>query len=92
MRVHALPEARLGVHSRGWEVYLIHPHEWGNIWVYGMEIWLTGYLLREEFRRKADVVYAGTRVFQYSRTQTKNYAVPMSHLRPLPELFERVRA
>lgn len=93
VRVHALPEARLGVHSpRLGEVYLIHPHEWGNIWVYGMEIWLTGYLSREEFRRKAEVVYAGTRVFQYSSTQTKNYAVPMSHLRPLPELFDRVRA
>lgn len=92
LRVQTIPQARVGIHSPCLgQVYLIHPHEWGNIWVYGMDIWLMGYLTREEFRRKAEVVYAGTRVFQYSSTQTKNYAVPMGNLRPLPELFARVR-
>jgi hypothetical protein len=65
--------------------------DWGNIWVYGMEILLTGYLTREEFNRRASFVQAGTRVFQYDRTRTKNLAVPVSELKPLPELFGRVR-
>ncbi len=88
----AIPEARVGLHSpRQGEIYLIQPHEWGNIWIYGMEVWLTGYLAHEEFRRKASTIYAGSRVFQYSKTQTKNFSVPVADLRPLTELFERVR-
>jgi len=86
------PEARLGIHSpvRG-EVHLVHPHEWGNIWVYGMGILLAGYLTHEEFRRKAHVLPIGSRTFQYERTKVKNLAVPLAELRPLGPLFERVR-
>jgi hypothetical protein len=92
--IHAdsIPGARLGVHSpsKG-EIYVIQPHEWGNIWIYGMDIWLTGYIVHEEFRRKASAIFAGSRVFQYSKTQTKNLSVPVADLRSLTELFERVR-
>jgi hypothetical protein len=92
VHVQSAPVARVGLHCpRLKDVYLIQPHEWGNIWIYGMEIWLAGYITREEFRRKANPVYAGSRVFQYSKTQTKNFFVPISDLRPLPELLERVR-
>jgi hypothetical protein len=71
--------------------YLISPHEWGNIWVYGMEILLTGWLTREQFRRKAGVLNAGLPTFQYARTRTKNLQVPMAELNPLGELLEKVR-
>ncbi len=93
--IHAdsIPGARIGVHSAGkGEIYLVQPHEWGNVWIYGMDIWLTGYITHEEFRRKASAIFAGSRVFQYSKTQTKNLSVPVTDLRPLNELFERVRA
>ncbi len=92
IHVENIPDARLGVHSPAMgDVYLIQPHEWGNIWIYGMDIWLTGYMAHEEFRQKASTIFAGSRVFQYSKTQTKNLSVPVADLRPLPELFERVR-
>ncbi len=93
LRIDSIPTARIGVHSktRG-EPYLISAQDWGNIWIYGMETWLTGYITREEFRRKASTIYAGSRVFQYSKTQTKNMAVLVESLRPLRELFERVKA
>ncbi len=100
--VHAtrLPEAspralsravRIGIHSpvRG-AAYLIQPHEWGNIWIYGMDIILAGYLTREEFRRKAHVLPAGSRTFQYDRTRAKNLEVRMAELNSLGSLFERV--
>jgi hypothetical protein len=93
--VHAArrPEARIGLHSlvRG-EPYLISAHEWGNVWVYGMDILLTGWLTHEEYRRKASVLNTGMRTFQYDRTRTKNLLVPISELNPLGELFEKVRA
>ncbi len=92
LHVDSIPDARIGVHSpANGEVYLVSPRDWGNIWIYGMETWLTGYMTREEYRRKASTIFAGSRVFQYSKTQTKNMSVPMADLRPLTELFERVK-
>jgi hypothetical protein len=85
--------ARIGLHSpvRG-EAYIVPAHEWGNIWVYGMDILLTGYLTHEEYRRRASILNAGMPTFQYARTRTKNLLVPVTELNPLGELFERVRA
>jgi hypothetical protein len=93
VRVDRLPGARLGLHSpvRN-ETYVIQPSEWGNIWVYGMQILLAGYLTREEFRRRSSFIPPGSRVFQYNRTRARNLGVPVAELRPLGDLFERVRA
>jgi hypothetical protein len=92
--VHAnrRPEARMGVHSplRG-DPYLIQPFDWGNLWVYGMEILLAGWISREEFRRKAYVLNAGLPTFQYTRTRTKNLAVSLPELEPLAPLLEKVK-
>ena len=87
-----LPEARIGIHCPALqETHLIGALDWGNIWVYGLDILLAGYLTREEFSRNASAVPPGSRVFQYDRTRTKNLAVMVSELKPLSELFERVQ-
>lgn len=93
VQVESLPTARLGLHSGArHETYLVPPAGWGNIWIYGMEIWLAGYVTHEEFRRRASFVEQGSQVFQYKETRTKNLAVPVMDLHPLGELLERVRA
>lgn len=93
VHVHTLPGARVGIHSPVMgEPHLIDPYGWGNIWVYGLEIILTGYIPREEFRRKSSLIQPGSRVFQYNKTRTKNLAVPVADLKPLGRLFEQVRA
>ena len=74
------------------ETHLIGMQDWGNIWVYGRDVLLAGYMAREEFSRRASFIQAGTRVFQYDETHVKNLAVPVSDLKPLSELFERVKA
>ncbi len=92
VHVKSQPNARIGIHSPARkETHLIGAMEWGNIWVYGMDILLAGWLTREEFNRRAYPIREGARVFQYDRTRTKNLAVPMSDLKPLLDLFERVR-
>jgi hypothetical protein len=48
-------------------------------------------MAHEEFRRKSSAIFAGSRVFQYSKTQTKNMSVPVTDLRSLEDLFERVK-
>jgi hypothetical protein len=86
------PEARMGIHSPILqETHLINPMDWGNIWVYGMDILLAGYITREEFNRNASSIPPGSRVFQYDRTRTKNLAMAVSDLKPLSELFERIQ-
>ncbi len=92
--IHAqtLPTARLGLYSPLCGApYLIHPREWGNIWVYGMEIWLVGWLTHEQFRAKASVLPAGASTFQYACTRTKNLAVPMKELRPIQPLLTLIK-
>ena len=87
-----LPAARVGLHCPNRDgIYLIQPHEWDNIWIYGLEIWLAGYISEQDFRRKASASYAGSRVFQYSQTQTRSLTIPVSDLYPLEDLFGRVK-
>ena len=92
IHVRNIPSARIGIHSPAFkEAHVIAPLEWGNLWLYGMDIALTGWITREEFRRRAKLIAPNSRVFQYDRTKTKNLAVPVSSLNPLGELFVRVR-
>ncbi len=92
IRIKEQTKARVGIRcSQQNNLHLIGALDWGNIWVYGMEILLAGFLTREEFNRKAKPVPEGARVFQYETTRTKNLAVPVSELRPLDELFERIK-
>jgi hypothetical protein len=92
IQARCMPEIRIGIHSplRG-EAYLVQPHEWGNIWVYGLDILLTGYLTHDEFRRKAHVLPTGSHVFQDDQTRTKNLAVAVSELQSLGGLLSRVK-
>jgi hypothetical protein len=88
----SLPGARIGIHNPSRkETHVISEMDWGNIWVYGMDVTLAGWLTRGEFNRRAEPMPEGTRVFQYEKTRTKNMVLPTSELRPITELLERVR-
>jgi len=86
------PSARLGIYCPAYkETHVISSLDWGNIWVYGVEIILAGFISRGEFRQRARMIAPNSRVFQYDHTKTKNLAVPISNLNPLQDLFARVR-
>ncbi len=95
--IHILdhPKARLGLHSPRFQhrsqVHIIQPEDWGNVMVYGLEIWLTGWLSLDEYRRRSVVLPAGQKTFQYSRTYYKNLYVPITELHPIEKLFEETR-
>jgi hypothetical protein len=83
-----LPDGEVGLHSPALDQTLvIAPAEWDNIWVYGLEIYLAGYLTRLEFHRLARRLPAGSRVLQYRRTRTENFSVPVARLRPMKEIL-----
>ncbi len=87
-----LPDGPVGIHSPVLkETLIIDPLDWGNIWVYGMEIIFAGYITRGEFRKTAKKIPAGSRVFQYPRTSTPNYSLPIAKLHPLGKLFENAQ-
>lgn len=88
----SLPDARIGIHSPTLrETHLIGAMDWGNIWVYGMDVLLAGWLTHGEFNQRAYPVQESARVFQYDRTRTKNLAVTVRDLKPISDLLERVK-
>lgn len=82
-----LPGGAVGVRSPALrETQLVRPGDWANIWIYGLEIFLAGWLTKAEFRARGRRLPAGAAVWQYPRTQTNNHAVPVTQLRPVSEL------
>jgi hypothetical protein len=78
LHAKSIPSARVGIHSPNIkEAYVIPPLEWKNIWVYGMEIILAGYLTRAELRKRT--------------RSAKSLSLSIAELHPLPELFVRVK-
>lgn len=93
LRLGAKPPGRLSVFSPARnERYWIDPRGWGNIWVYGLEILLAGYIPRGEYRQRAQRLPAGSQVLQYARTRTDNLSLPVAELYPLAGLFAQVKA
>jgi hypothetical protein len=86
------PDGKVGIFSPVInQSVVVEPGQWGNIWVYGMEILLAGYITRREFRRRAGYLPAGSRVFQYPQTRTPNYEMRVKDLEPVAGLFKAVQ-
>jgi hypothetical protein len=93
IHVDKLPNGRVGIHaSRQKEVYIIQPHTWNNLWVYGMDIYLVGWISHAEYRKHAALIQPGTRVFQFNRTRLKNLALPVQELHPITDLLDKEEA
>ncbi|RMF45020.1 MAG: hypothetical protein D6755_08605 [Anaerolineae bacterium] len=96
LRTHHMPTHRIGIHSPVLDELcvippLISPQGWDNLWVYGMRILLVGYITKAEFRQKAQRLPAGSPTFQYPRTRTENFALPVAHLHPIATLLQAAR-
>ena len=88
-----LPDGVLGVHSPALrQTPVITPRQWHNIWFYGLQVHLCGWLNKRDFRSRSVRLAAGTRVRQYVRTEQVLHALEMGQLRPLARLLELVRA
>lgn len=90
LHVRRIPEARVGIRCEArTETYLIAPADWANLWVYGMDIFMAGYLNYEEFGQRARMLPPNSQVFQYARTKTKNLFVQVADLKPMRKLLNR---
>ncbi len=88
IHIRRLSDARIGIKCESIkEAHVIQPAEWGNIWVYGMEIFLAGFLPYEDFGQRAVALAPNSKVFQYEHTRVKNLSLPVSNLKPMQKLF-----
>jgi hypothetical protein len=86
-----LPEGKVIVHSPTINRdHIVQMKDWGNIWIYGMEITLVGYITCGQFRRQSSHLPAGSQSLLIPRTDYDNLALPIASLRPLDELFSSV--
>jgi hypothetical protein len=65
---------------------IVQPDQWGNIWIYGLEVILAGYLTRAEFRRRGALQV--NEDFNQAVTHGKKKSLPLGELRPLAGLFD----
>ncbi len=87
------PTEAIAIHSEGLgETLIVDPFAWVNIWVYGVEVFLAGWLTRREFETHSRLLPAQSAVWQYPRTRTLNRAVPVQDLWPLADLAALLRA
>ncbi len=93
LHVRHLPEGRVGIRCEAMrEAHIVSPLEWANLWVYGMDIYLAGFISYEEFGQRAKPLPPNSRAFQYDRTHLKNLSIPISTLKPMWKLFESAAA
>jgi len=90
LHVRRIPEARVGLRCEAFsDPLLIPPAEWSNLWVYGSDIFLLGYMSYEEFGQRAKTLLPDSKVFQYERTKTKNLYVQAAELKPVGKLWQQ---
>ena len=91
LHVRRVPEARIRIHCDALnETLVIAPHDWSNIWVYGMDIFMVGYATYEEMSQRATLLLPNSRTFQYERTHVKNLSLLVSKLKPIHKLWTAV--
>lgn len=87
------PTEAIAIHSEALgETLIVDPFDWVNIWVYGLDVFLAGWLTRREFETHSRLLPAQSAVWQYPRTRTLNRAMPVSNLWPLDDLAALLRA
>lgn len=83
----------VGIHSQALDdTVLISPFQWGNIWVYGMRLYIAGYITQADFNRHSQRVNAA--LANLPNPCLRGEAVmrlPASALKPVDDLFVRVR-
>ncbi|MDD5467726.1 MAG: hypothetical protein PHS96_07950 [Anaerolineales bacterium] len=65
---------------------VVAPAQWGNIWIYGRQVILLGYLSRREIR--LSLLSSRPRLAPFSGNNTDTLSIPVHKLHPLLDLFQ----
>jgi hypothetical protein len=87
------PKGSLSIHSPLLkDTHLVKNIMWRNIWVYGLQIILGGYITRGEYRKKLSENLVGGQELLSGSIQRTKPSIPVSGLHPLPDLFSRAKS
>jgi len=74
------------------ETYLVEPYAWKNLWIYGMDIIIAGYVTRVEYQENARRKSRSSRNIQSSYASKENFTLPIQSLHPINDLFDRAKS
>ena len=87
-----ISDARIGIHSPSLDqTHIIEKNDWGNIWVYGMEIILAGFITRGAFFNQSQPLYNHEQTSYTTLSRSNRPTLAISELRPLKDLFRSVK-
>ena len=92
--IDRLPKGPVGIHNPfTGETLLVGPYQWGNVWLYGIEIVFAGYIRRGDFHRHA-VRPSMTEALYTNPCLVDEHllSLPVEGLKPLTDLFQRAAA
>lgn len=83
-----LPNDTIRVHSSFLkETYLVTPYSWTNLWIYGMDIIIAGYVTRVEYQKNALHLTKRSRNLNSSCASKDIFTIPIHSLHPMHDLF-----
>ncbi len=87
-----VPDGAVTVYSTSRDKPLtILPHQWGNIWVYGVHIILCGSITISEVRRRIQGVSGSERKKPRTGLNQQHFRITIRELHPLDELFSEAK-
>jgi hypothetical protein len=92
VHISPVPDGPLRIHIQELnETYIITPSHWGNIWVYGLEIILAGYITRRDYHQNASLQSPKSGLLPNVDKDVQVLCLPISKLHPLSLLFSRTK-
>ena len=87
-----LPDDAIRVYSTFLkETYLVSPHTWTNLWIYGMDIIIGGYVTRVEYQKNARRISKNSRKIPSSCASKEIFTLPIHKLHSIMYLFEHAK-
>lgn len=74
------------------ETYLVEPYAWKNLWIYGMDIIIGGYITRIEYQKNPRRISRNSRNINSSYAPREILTLPIQSLYPINDLFERAKS
>ena len=91
LQSETLPSGPVGLFSQAvGDALLVAPFQWGNIWIYGMRLFITGYITQADFYKHARRMEAENAALINPCLQDETLlGIPTSALKPPRDLFIR---
>jgi hypothetical protein len=84
--------AKINIYSPTLNIsYFSERKDWSNIWVYGMEIILVGFITLGEFKQLARPLTSGGQVIHSGKSSSRAVMLSAKKLRPLADLFRSAK-